>query len=102
MGRTRQRRKVVWFPKKRLPRSHWLCPRCEKDSVILLISREDLSAIVRCGHCKLEDEFIIKPVWDPVDVYSAFIDRFGKAGLIEVKVNDEESSEVSVMQNTVK
>lgn len=68
----------------------------------MLINRDDLEAIVRCGHCKLEDEFIIKPVWQAIDCFSSFIDRFWKAQLIEVKVNDEESAEVSVMQNTTK
>ena len=83
MGR-RHKKHIILFPKKRLPRNHWTCPRCEKDAVIVLISRDDLSAIVRCGHCKLEDEFIIREVWEPVDVFSAFVDRFWRAGLIEV------------------
>jgi len=56
----RRRRKVVRFPKKRLPKT-FMCPNCGYKSVIVNIENIPESIRVQCGIC---GEIILKKIWE--------------------------------------
>ena len=71
----RRRRKVVKAPIRRLPKI-FLCPRCGKRSVRVIIKEESDQAVVGCGSCGLRDEMVMKPAWGPVDAYAFWTDKY--------------------------
>jgi len=71
----RRRRKVVRFPKKRLPEIY-LCPKCGKEAIRVEISSDREHSTVRCGNCGLNRELPTKAGLKEIDVYCTFIDKF--------------------------
>jgi len=71
----RRRRKVVKIPKKRLPKI-FLCPRCGKESVRVIITKGQEIATVQCGSCGLKGDVPMLPTQQPIDVYCKFADDF--------------------------
>lgn len=86
MGRRRKRRKVIVKRVVKIP-TVFECPHCASRTLSITIKRkgEDRSsAIVSCGNCGLvddEDFADIPSIYQPIDVYSKFIDLYisGKA-----------------------
>ncbi len=70
----RRRRKVVHIPKKRLPK-FFSCPRCGKETVRVVIFREEGRSVVGCSSCGLQEEFQLKSAQGEVDVYCMLTDR---------------------------
>jgi transcription elongation factor Elf1 len=70
----RRRRKVVHIPKKHLPK-FFSCPRCGKETVRVVILRDEGRATVGCSTCGLKGEFAIKPAQSEVDIYCMFTDQ---------------------------
>lgn len=76
----RRRRKVVRIPKKHLPKI-FVCPKCGKNSVQVLLSSELGKATLECGSCGLKGELDMKPAWAPVDAYAFWADKYYKSEL---------------------
>ena len=74
MGR-RRRRKVVRIPKKKLP-TVYLCPKCGKHSINVVIFPDGERARVQCGNCGLTEDLDTKPAFAEIDVYCLFTDVF--------------------------
>ncbi|MDI6847494.1 MAG: hypothetical protein QMD13_01200 [Candidatus Bathyarchaeia archaeon] len=70
----RRRRKVVHIPKKRLPK-FFSCPRCGKNTVRVVLFRDEGRAVVSCGSCGVKEEFQIKPALREIDAYCMFTDK---------------------------
>lgn len=73
MGRKRQ--KVARIIKKKLP-SHYLCPNCGKNTVGIIIHRDEGTARIICANCSLKEQFPIPKATQPVDAYCIFVDRY--------------------------
>jgi transcription elongation factor Elf1 len=71
----RRRRKVIHIPKKRLPKI-FLCPKCGKEAIRVIIFADEQKGTIKCGSCGLTDEFPINPAFKDVDVYCKFIDKY--------------------------
>lgn len=71
----RRRRKVVKFPRKRLPK-FFLCPKCGKEAVRVTLFKAGQRVRVECGFCGLSDEFSFFATMAPVDAYCKFVDRY--------------------------
>ncbi|MCW4048585.1 MAG: hypothetical protein NWE89_02505 [Candidatus Bathyarchaeota archaeon] len=73
MGRKRQ--KEVKIIRKRLP-SHYLCPNCGKNTVGIILHKDEGFARIICSACALKDQFPVKESTDPVDAYCIFVDQY--------------------------
>lgn len=71
----RRRRRIVRFPKKRLP-TVFLCPKCGKEAVNVTIEKMSKSARVECGSCQLRAEVPVSPASAPIDAYCRFVDDY--------------------------
>lgn len=71
----RRRRKVVRIPKKRLPKI-FLCPKCGKEAVKVIITKGQPIATVQCGSCGLKEDVPMLPAQQAIDVYCKFADDF--------------------------
>lgn len=71
----RRRRRVVRFPKKRLP-TVFLCPKCGKETVHVTIDRVNKSARVECGSCQLKADVSVSPASAQIDAYCRFVDSY--------------------------
>jgi len=76
----RRRRKVVKIPKKQLPKI-FVCPKCGKNSVRVILSEDPSKAILECGSCGLGGDLVMKPAWAPVDAYAFWVDKYHKSEL---------------------
>lgn len=70
----RRRRKVVRFPKKKLPKV-FLCPKCGVNAVHVMV-KDEVNSLVKCGNCGFEVEVPVSPTDEPVDLYCKFTDKF--------------------------
>ena len=84
LGRRRKSRKKIIKTMAKIP-DVFECPRCAAKALVITIkkSRDEntASATVSCGSCGLVDDedFIDIPViYQPVDVYSKFIDLYSE------------------------
>jgi transcription elongation factor Elf1 len=71
----RRRRQVVRIPKKKLP-TVYLCPRCGKQSINVVIFSGGERAKVRCISCELTEELDTRPAFGEIDIYCQFTDLF--------------------------
>jgi transcription elongation factor Elf1 len=73
----RRRRRVVRFPKKKLP-TVFDCPKCGKATVHVELDKVKKTARVKCGNadCQLGDEVPITPASSPIDAYCHFVDNY--------------------------
>jgi transcription elongation factor Elf1 len=71
----RRRRKVIRGPKRKLPKI-FLCPKCGKKGMSVLIIKKKERAEIKCGVCGLIGETTVKASFQDVDAYCLFIDNF--------------------------
>jgi len=84
----RRRRKVVKIVKKKLP-VFFLCPRCGKNAVRVIMNKKLGRVSVICGFCNLSASFEISPTMAPVDAYCLFVDNYyGMGGHEEVAARE--------------
>lgn len=89
MGRRRRKkyRKLVLLKPPRLLPTVFECPHCGAKALSVEIRRKErneaglVKAIIRCGSCGLYSELWVPELFQPVDVYSKFLDAYveGKA-----------------------
>ncbi|WP_048192148.1 zinc-binding protein [Pyrolobus fumarii] len=91
MGRRRKRRKKLIIRRPTMP-SAFRCPNCEAETLVVEINKKEVDqntgyykAIIKCGTCGLQAEMWVPPIFQPVDVYSKFLDGFLE-GKIEYKI----------------
>jgi transcription elongation factor Elf1 len=66
------------------------CPHCGARAISVEIKKKErnergeVKAIIRCGNCGLYAEMWVPEIFQPVDVYSKFLDAYLE-GKIEVK-----------------
>jgi len=91
LGRRRRkyRKPQLLRPVRRLP-TVFECPHCGARAVSVEIRRKErnelgeVKAIVRCGKCGLYAEMWVPEIFQPVDVYSRFLDAY-----LEGRINVE-------------
>jgi transcription elongation factor Elf1 len=73
----RRRKKVVKVPRKGLPKIY-SCPKCGEESVRVVISRQDHTALVTCGNekCGISANVTVSNVEQAVDAYCKFADMY--------------------------
>ncbi|HDI74341.1 MAG: hypothetical protein DRJ52_07300 [Thermoprotei archaeon] len=89
MGRRRKRRKIIRRPKKRIPKI-FICPNCGEKSVSVRLDKENMKVTVRCGVCGLTGTFDLTPIYQPVDYYGKFVDKFHTGEIIPAKSEEYE------------
>ncbi len=95
VGRRRRkyRKPQLLRPIRRLP-TIFECPNCGARALSVEIrkreknERGEVKAIIRCGKCGLYAEMWVPEIFQPVDVYSRFLDAFLE-GSIEYKFTKE-------------
>ena len=96
----RRRRKYKKRPLLRAPRvlpTVFECPHCGAKALTVEIKKKErneqglVKAIIRCGNCGLYAEMWVPELFQPVDVYSKFLDAYleGKAEYTFVKEGGE-------------
>ena len=99
----RRRRKYKKRPLLRAPRvmpTVFECPHCGAKALTVEIRKKErneqglVKAIIRCGNCGLYAEMWVPELFQPVDVYSKFLDAYleGKAEYKFVKEGAEEAT----------
>jgi len=91
LGRRRRkyRKRQLLRPQPRLP-TVFECPHCGARAISVEIKKKErnergeVKAIIRCGNCGLYAEMWVPEIFQPVDVYSKFLDAYLE-GRIEVK-----------------
>ncbi len=89
MGRRRKRRKKLIIRRPTMP-TVFRCPNCEAETLTIEIDKKQQNemgyykAIIRCGNCGLYAEMWVPPIFQPVDVYSKFLDAFIEGRVEEV------------------
>jgi len=79
------------------------CPHCGARALSVEIrkkernERGEVKAIIRCGNCGLYAEMWVPEIFQPVDVYSKFLDAYLE-GRIEVKFTKEGGGEISLSE----
>lgn len=99
MGRRRKKYKKVIRKVRRIP-SVFQCPNCGSRSLTIefnkgLDEEGRKIAIIKCGNCGLRAEMHVPEIYETVDVYGKFIDKFTE-GAIEisfVEKTEEEATE---------
>lgn len=76
MGR-RKRKKVSFRPPKTIPRI-FTCPACGHKTVKAKLKHSDDKALVKCGHCGIEQQVNKTEISEPVDAFGEFIDIYFK------------------------
>ena len=92
MGRRRKKYKKIQLlrPQRRLP-TIFECPNCGVRMLSVEFDKKqknekgEILAKVKCGHCGLYAEMHVPPIFQPVDVYSKFLDAYLE-GTIEYKI----------------
>lgn len=74
MGR-RRRKRVVRSRQYQIP-NVFQCPSCGVKSINIELDKESNIAFVKCGNCKINDEVVVKPLMEPVDVFGKFVDQY--------------------------
>jgi transcription elongation factor Elf1 len=74
MGR-RRRKRVVRSRQYQIP-NVFQCPSCGVKSIQIELDKESNIAFVKCGNCKINDEVLVKPLMEPVDVFGKFVDQY--------------------------
>lgn len=80
MGRRRKKRRLIARrPKKTIP-SVFQCPNCGKIAITVELNKPTTGgvkhAVVKCGNCGLYTEMNVPEIFQNVDVYGIFLDRF--------------------------
>ncbi|MET1102100.1 MAG: zinc-binding protein [Pyrodictiaceae archaeon] len=97
--RRKYRKRIPLRPVQKLP-TIFECPNCGARALTVTISKKELNeegrvkAIIKCGKCGLYAEMWVPSIYEPVDVYSKFLDKFLE-GSIEYKFTKGEK-EVSI------
>ncbi len=99
MGRRRRkyRKPQLLRPMRRLP-TVFECPHCGARALSVEIrkkernERGEVKAVIRCGNCGLYAEMWVPEIFQPVDVYSRFLDAYLE-GRIEVEFRKEGGGE---------
>lgn len=73
MGRKRQ--KVVKYIRRRLP-IQFLCPNCGKNTVSIVLKKNEGIGRIICASCGLKDQFPVPENTAPVDAYCIFVDSY--------------------------
>ena len=89
MGRRRKGRKVEKRVIPRLPKV-FECPNCGYKSLYIEIKRKENIANISCGSCGITATLNVPPIYEPVDVYGDFVDKFYKG---EIPIKKEKISE---------
>ncbi len=97
MGRRRKKYKKVVRKVRRIP-SVFQCPNCGSRSLTIEFNKEfdeegRKIAVIRCGTCGLRAEMHVPEIYETVDVYGKFIDRFTE-GTIEITFVKKAEEEV--------
>lgn len=95
MGRRRRkyRKPQLLRPQRTLP-TVFECPHCGARALTVEINRKkrneqgQVLAVIRCGNCGLYAEMWVPEIYQPVDVYSKFLDAYLE-GTIEYKFTKE-------------
>jgi transcription elongation factor Elf1 len=73
MGRKRQR--VVKIIKRKLP-SQYLCPNCGKNTISIILRKDENLGRIICASCNLKSQFPVPSNIEPVDAYCLFVDNY--------------------------
>ena len=102
MGRRRRkyRKPQLLRPQRTLP-TEFECPHCGARALTVEINKKArneaglVKAIIRCGNCGLYAEMWVPELYQPVDVYSKFLDAYLE-GTIEYKFTKEGGGKISL------
>jgi transcription elongation factor Elf1 len=72
MGRKRQ--KVVKSISRKLP-SQYLCPNCGKNTITIILRKNENIGRVICSSCNLKSQFPVPSNIEAVDAYCLFVDN---------------------------
>jgi len=92
VGRRRKKYKKIQLlrPQRRLP-TIFECPNCGARMLSVELDKKqknekgEILAKVKCGHCGLYTEMWVPQIFQPVDVYSKFLDAYLE-GTVEYKI----------------
>ncbi|NOZ88465.1 MAG: zinc-binding protein [Crenarchaeota archaeon] len=102
MGRRRRkyRKPQLLRPQRTLP-TVFECPHCGARALTVEINKKVrneqglVKAVIRCGNCGLYAEMWVPELYQPVDVYSKFLDAYLE-GTIEYKFTKEGAGKISL------
>ena len=100
MARRRKKyRKIPLRPRPTMP-TVYECPHCGARMLSVTIEKKErneqglVKAVIRCGSCGLQAVMWVPEIFQPVDVYSKFLDAFleGKIEYTFLKTSEERPS----------
>ncbi|MET1129202.1 MAG: zinc-binding protein [Thermoproteota archaeon] len=104
MGRRRRkyRKRIPVSVPRRLP-TVYECPNCGARALSVTINKKvrneagEVEAVIKCGKCGLVATMFVPSIYEAVDAYSKFLDKFLE-GKVEVKFAETEEATLSLAE----